>query len=550
MHLAYYVADNLRLHDPAGLARRTLRKPFPAHPARSQGGKDASLIRSRLCGVLIGLLWAISSAGAANAQNRGGVVTAGVEQDIAGFDPLVVGVYDTGQTATAALLFDTLTRIDDEGKVQPRLALSWSSTPNFKKWTFKLRPGVKFHDGTPFNAQAVVFNYERMLDPQNHCRCAFYLNAISNLNAPDDLTVVYHLRYPVVQLPALLSPPVVTNVFHSPKAVKEMGESYNRHPVGTGPFVLKSWQAGDRLVLERNPNYWAAGHPYLDQVVIRPLPNAVTRFASVLSGDVDIVWEDTSDNILKARKNPALRVREYVGSGVSAIVFNTLKPALSDVRVRQALRHAINMRGFAEGVTEGLRKPALDPYGPGSFVRCAEPGALHYDPAKASELLKSYGKPLKLKFMVTAEPRGRAIGQIFQEFWKNVGVAVTLDEVDQTTFVTKSFQRDFEVGGWRIIDLADPGPQMFADFHTGSAVNIAGYSNPEVDRLLEAARATSDEAVRSEDYCKIAQILNKEVPWIWTLQNAYFSIAKAQLMGVHKQYSDVLDVSDAWWEKK
>jgi 4-phytase/acid phosphatase/peptide/nickel transport system substrate-binding protein len=525
------------LDQVAARTRRTLVRPL-------------GLLARLLFGGALAALALITGGGiAATAQTRGGAVTMGVEQDIAGFDPLVVGVYDTGQTATAALLFDTLTRIDDEGKVQPRLALSWSSTPNFKKWTFKLRPDVKFQDGTPFNAQAVVFNYERMLDPQNHCRCAFYLNAISNLDAPDDLTVVYHLRYPVVQLPALLSPPVVTNVFHSPKAIKEMGESYNRHPVGTGPFVLKSWQAGDRLVLERNLSYWAAGRPYLDQVVIRPLPNAATRFASLLSSDADIIWEDNSDNILKARKTPALRVREYVGSGVSAFVFNTKKPALDDVRVRRALRYAIDMRGFAASITEGLRKPALDPYGPGSFVRCADPDALPYDPAKAKALLEEYAKPVKLKFMVTAEPRGRAVGQVFQEFWKTVGVTVTLDEVDQTTFVTKSFQRDFEVGGWRIIDLADPGPQMYADFHTGSAVNIADYSNPQVDRLLEAARATADQMARSEDYCKIAQILNQEVPWIWTLQNAYFSIAKVQLMGVHKQYSDVVDVSDAWWEK-
>lgn len=504
-----------------------------------------------LFGAALATLTLIADGGiAATAQVRGGSVTVGVEQDIAGFDPLIVGVYDTGQTAAAALLFDTLTRIDDEGKVQPRLAISWSSTPNFKKWTFKLRPGVKFHDGAPFNAQAVLFNYERMLDPQNHCRCAFYLNAISNLDAPDEFTVVYHLRYPVVELPALLSPPVVTNVFHSPKAIKEMGESYNRHPVGTGPFVLKSWQAGDRLVLERNPDYWAAGRPHLDQVIIWPLPNASTRLASLLSSDADIIWEDNSENILKARKNPALRVREYVGSGVSAIVFNTKKPPLDDTRVRRALRYAINMQNFAAGISEGLRKPAIDPYGPGSFVRCADPKPLHYDLAKAKELLKGYGKPIKLKFMVTAEPRGRAVGQIFQEFWKAAGAAITLDEVDQTTFVTKSFQRDFEIGGWRIIDLADPGPQMYADFHTGSGVNIAEYSNPQLDRLLEAARATADQTARSEDYCKIAQILNQEVPWIWTLQNAYFSIAKVQLMGVHKQYSDVVDVSEAWWEKK
>ncbi|HYM03940.1 MAG TPA: ABC transporter substrate-binding protein [Stellaceae bacterium] len=484
------------------------------------------------------------------AQTRGGTVTVGVEQDIAGFDPITVGIYDTGATAAAALLFDTLTRLDDDGKAQPRLAVSWSASPDFKKWTFKLRPGVKFQDGTPFNAEAVLFNYERMMDPANQCRCAFFLNGISNIDAVDELTLVYHLRVPAVDLPALLSPPAVVNVFHSPKAIQAMGADYNRHPVGTGPFKLVSWQAGDRLVLERNPDYWNPDHPYLDRVIIRPLPDPGARFASLVAGDVDIIWNDIADVVINARKNPALRVNQYVGSGVSAIVLNTKAGALSDIRVRQALRYAIDMQGFADSFDEGVRKPAKDPYGQGSFVKCGDTGVLPYDPAKAMTLLKEYGAPVALKFMVTAEPRGLALGQIFQEFWKSVGITVSIDPVDQTTFVTKSFQHDFEIGGWRIADLADPEPQMYADFHTGSPVNIANYSNPEVDKLLEEARATSDREKRIESYCEIARRLNHDVPWIWGLENTYFSIAKVGLMGVHKQYSDTLDVADAWWEKK
>src|SRR5579864_2899551 len=129
----------------------------------------------------------------AAAQTRGGTVTLGVEQDIAGFDPLVVGVYDTGQEAVVALVFETLTRLDDNGKPAPGLALSWSASPDFKTWTFKLRPDVKFQDGSPFNAQAVVFNLERWLDPNNHCRCAIYISDIAKVEAVDDLTVVFHL---------------------------------------------------------------------------------------------------------------------------------------------------------------------------------------------------------------------------------------------------------------------------------------------------------------------------------------------------------------------
>lgn len=505
------------------------------------------------CRWLVRAVWlsaGLALAAAAGAQVRGGEVTVGVEQDIPGFDPLIVGVYDTGAVAAAALLYDTMTRLDEDGNVQPRLAASWSHSEDYKTWTFKLREGVTFHDGTPFNAQAVAFNYRRMIDPDNHCACAFYLSAIARVEAVDDHTVVYHLRNPSVKLPALLSPPTVTNVFHSPSAIKAQGKAYNRHPVGTGPFRLASWQSGGDLVFERNPDYWREGLPYLDKVVVRPMRDPGARMSAVRAGDVDIIWHDGADDIVQARENDDLRVREYAASGVSGVVFNLEKPPLDDVRVRRALRHALDLNAFTESVMQGLWEPAADPYGPGSDIDCGDVNALGYDPAKARELLADYGKPVELSYMITAEPRGQALGQIFQGFWKAVGVDVTLKPVDQTTFVNKSFVGDFEIGGWRIIDLADPDPQMYANFKTGSVVNIANYSNETVDRLLEEARRTADPAAREDAYCEIARVLNQDVPWIWVTNNRYFSIARTGLRGVAPQYSDVVDVSEAWWAER
>lgn len=492
-------------------------------------------------------MWLMVGAGA---ETSGGSVTLAVEQDIAGFDPLIVGVYDTGQAAIARLVFDTLTKLDDKGKAVPSLALSWSSSADFKTWTFKLRPNVLFHDGTPFNAQAVAFNFGRMADPNNHCRCAFYISFIASVEAVDDLTAVYHLRDPMVELPALLASSTVANVVHSPQAIKEMGEAYNRHPVGTGPFALKSWQSGDRIVVERNPKYWNPGHPYLDEVVVRPLPDGPARLSSLLAGETDVIWHDNADDIVKAKKNPAVSVHEYAGSGAQVYAFNTKVPPFDDVRVRQALRYALDLKTYSEALWGGLWKPAKDPYGPGSFVQCKDSGALPYDPAKAKKLLAEYGKPVAFKMVVTATPRGRSVGQIFQEFWKAVGAEMTIDQIDQAALVTKAFRRDFQLTPWRIIDLADPDPQMYANFHTGSPVNLANYSNPEIDRLLEAARSSADQEQRVQDYCRIAQILNTEVPWFWTLDNHYFSISKPQLKGIPKQYSDIIDLADAWWDKR
>jgi len=259
------------------------------------------------------------------AQKQGGSITVGQELDISGFDPLKVGVYDTSANTAAAAIFDTLVTLDDKGQPQPKLALSWTHSEDYKTWTFKLRPGVKFHDGTPFNAQAVKENFDRQKDPANKCRCAFYIAYINNVRAPDELTVVYNLNDPQVNLPALMTNPSSNNVVHSPTAWKTRGDDYNRNPVGTGPYILKSWTAGDRIVLEKNADYWNKGRPYLDRIVLKPLPDAQSRFASLQSGEADIVWDDEADadNIQRAQKDPKLTVHTYVGSGAAVNAINT-----------------------------------------------------------------------------------------------------------------------------------------------------------------------------------------------------------------------------------
>jgi 4-phytase/acid phosphatase/peptide/nickel transport system substrate-binding protein len=489
-------------------------------------------------------------AGPANAQKQGGSITVGLELDIPGFDPLKVGVYDTSAETAAAAIFDTLVGLDDKGQPVPKLALSWSHSDDFKTWTFKLRPGVKFQDGTPFNAEAVKANFDRQKDPANKCRCAFYISNVHDVQAPDELTVVYNLNDPSSNQPAVMTVQSSNNVVQSPTAWKTKGDDYNRNPVGTGPYMLKSWTAGDRMVLEKNPNYWDKGRPYLDRIVLKPLPDAQSRFASLQSGEADIVWDDEADpdNIQKAQKDPKMAVHTYEGSGAAVYAFNTKTPPFDDVRVRQALVMAIDRPKMSQALTNGLSRPASNPYGDGSWVKCKDDGALPTDPEKAKALLKDYGKPVDFKMIVTATPRGRTVGQILQQFWKNVGANMEIEQVDQATIVPRAFMRQFQLTPWRIIDLADPDPQMYANFHTGSPVALANYSNPDLDHLLEHARTTADVDKRTEDYCAISRLINKEAIWFWTFQNTYYAISTAKLKGVPKMYGGVIDVSDAWLE--
>jgi len=320
--------------------------------------------------------------------------------------------------------------------------------------------------------------------------------------------------------------------------------------VGTGPFILKSWTAGDRMVVERNPNYWNKGKPNLDRVVLRPLPDSQSRFASLKSGETDLVWADEfeADNIMRARKDATLQVLSFAGSGAAVNAINTKVPPLDDVRVRQALVMALDRKKLSQGLTNGLARPASNPYGDGSWVKCKDDGALPEDAAKAASLIKEYGKPVSFKMLFTATPRGRANGQLLQQLWKNIGVTMEIEQVDQATFPPRAFQRKFDVIGWRIVDFPDPDVQMYANFHTGSPVALANYSDPELDKLLEHARVTPDEAQRTEDYCAISRIINQQAIWFWTFQNTYYAVAKAKVKGVPKLFGGVIDVSDAWLE--
>jgi 4-phytase/acid phosphatase/peptide/nickel transport system substrate-binding protein len=304
------------------------------------------------------------------------------------------------------------------------------------------------------------------------------------------------------------------------------------------------------MVLEKNPDYWNKGHPYLDRIVLKPLPDAQSRFASLQSGEADIVWDDEydPDNIQQAQKDPKLKVHTYSGSGAVVYAFNTKVAPFDDVRVRQAMVMALDRKKFSQAITNGLARPASNPYGDGSWVKCKDDGALPEDLEKAKALLKDYGKPVEFKMITTPTPRGRAIGQVFQQFWKRAGANMEIEQIDQATIVPRAFMRQFQVTPWRIVDLADPDPQMYANFHTGSPVALANYSDPELDRLLEHARTTADVAKRTEDYCAITRLINKEAIWFWTFQNTYYAISNAKLKGLPKIYGGVIDVSDVWVE--
>ena len=251
---------------------------------------------------------------------------------------------------------------------------------------------------------------------------------------------------------------------------------------------------------------------------------------------------------MKAQKDPKLTAHTYKGSGAQVYAFNTKVAPFDDVRVRQALVMAIDRPKMSQAISNGLSRPASNPYGDGSWVKCKDDGALPFDLEKAKALLKDYGKPVEFKMLVTATPRGRMIGQVLQQFWKRAGANMEIEQVDQATIPPRAFMRQFQLTPWRIVDLADPDIQMSSNFKTGSPVALANYSNPELDKLLDHARTTPDTAQRIEDYCAISRLINKEAIWYWTFQNTYYAMSSAKVKGLPKMYSGIVDVSRVWLE--
>ena len=284
------------------------------------------------------------------------------------------------------------------------------------------------------------------------------------------------------------------------------------------------------MVLEKNPDYWNKGHPYLDRIVLKPLPDAQSRFASLQSGEADIVWDDEydPDNIQKAQKDPKLKVHTYAGSGAQVYAFNTKVAPFDDVRVRQALVMALDRKKISQAITNGLARPASNPYGDGSWVKCKDDGALPEDLEKAKALLKDYGKPVDFKMIATATPRGRTVGQVFQQILE-AGRRQHGDRTDRS-------------GHHRAACLHAPVPvDAMADHRprrsrSADVCELPHRQSGGARQLFRsgtrpAARTctvTADPDKRTEDYCAITRLINKEAIWFWTFQNTYYAISSAR----------------------
>ncbi|WP_322866867.1 ABC transporter substrate-binding protein [Aquicoccus sp. G2-2] len=474
------------------------------------------------------------------AQTPPGVLIVGQIAEPKSLDPAAVTAVNDFRILVN--IYEGLTRYKPGTlEVEPGLAESWTISDDGKVYTFKLRDGVSFHDGTPFNAEAVKFNFDRMLD-ENHpfhdtgpFPLAFFFSAVQKTEAIDGHTVKFTLNAPYAPFLSNLAYP--TGLIVSPDAVKKSGKDFGRNPVGTGPFKFVEWKSNERVVVERNDDYWGekAG---TKAVVFRPITDANTRVAEMLAGGIDMMVE-VPPTALAQFKSDAFKIVEQAGPHVWFLILNMKDGAFADKRVRQAANYAVNKEAIVNDVLEGTATVAAGPTPPAfAWAYNNELKPYPYDPEKAKALLKKAGaEGAKLTFFVTEGGSGMLdpipMGTAIQADLEAVGFDVEIKTYEWNTFLGEvnpglSGKADMAEMAWM---TNDPDTLPYLALRTGAwpdkgGFNSGYYSNPKVDALLEKARTSTDQAERAKLYKQMQTIVHDDAPWVFVAnwkQNAVTS---------------------------
>lgn len=409
------------------------------------------------------------------------------------------------------LIFENLVEFDRNLKVVPLLATSWESVDD-TTWRFKLRKGVKFHDGTPFNAQAAKINLERMKDAP---RGKTYFGMIKSATVEDEYTILVKTKTPFAPFLKNLCNPVGGMI--SPKAIEEYGDELPRHPVGTGRFRFKEWIPRDRLVLVRNDDYWGK-KAKLDEFVLRPIPEEGTRAMAFESGEIDVISDPLPHRIAKYKANKDINVITGPATRVVWIGFNTGDKVLSNVKLRRAIAHAINRDEIVEHVVEGL---AINAQAVIPEIVFESKGTYNfdYDPEKSKKLLKEAGYPegVELNF-VTCEGRylkDRQIAEAAQAELAQVGIKTKVRVMEWGAYLDHLFRHEQQlfIIGWGF-STGDMDGMLRGCFFSTNRFNFSDYKNPKMDELLDRGISIFDPKKRAGVYEEIQQLLIDDVVMI------------------------------------
>jgi peptide/nickel transport system substrate-binding protein len=481
---------------------------------------------------------------------KGGKLKYGLVISPSGMDPHIHSSWDLA--VAVANVYDPLVYQDEKGKLQGGLAESWEVSPDGMTYTFKLRKGVKFHDGTPFTAEAVKFSLDRIVDPATKSQLAInLLGPYKSTDIVDDYTAKVNFSTPYAPFLANLGLPYLAIV--SPAAVKKFGADYMKNQVGTGPFIFKEYVPNDHLTLVRNPDYnWPPayakhkGPAYLEEVTFKFLPDATTRVPALEAGDVDVARELLPQQAPRLSQNPAFTVLVTTMPGQTLQFFmNTQRDPTNDLRVRQALLYAHDPVVIANTIFRGYFPPAFGPLAPNT------PGydpALEkmypYDLAKATALLdeagwklkagsairEKDGKPMTLEMIVQGWGHLEEIGQILQGQLRQAGVDVKIQMMSFPAAVKAASDGTYHLtpyggGGW-------DADVLNSYFNSKAFFNWSKVNNPELDKILTQAAGEMDAAKRAALYVQAQEIIMKDALILPALSDG-------QIVGINNRVKDL-----------
>lgn len=527
----------------SGLLAACTSAPPASAPAKSAEGAKPAEAANPTAAAKPGAAVPTQAPAAKAEGKRGGTLIYGQSGDPTTFDT----VKATGNPALFASnqIYDHLINIGPDGKYLPALAASWEIAPDLKTYTFKLRSGVKFHDGTEFNAAAVKFNYERFKDKEVSGMAAQY-DVIETIEAPDPLTVIFRLSQPRVAF-------LEENVgewragIASPAAIEKAGKEYGLEPVGTGPWKFVEWNPDDRTTYERNADFWGDA-PLLDKLVVRAIPDNQTRALEMERGSVHISFKFPPEQIAKFKTSSDLVLQPASSLTIRGWQFNLKKPIFQDPRVRRAFYHAVDIDtiintqlGETAVRSQGpvyVKSPALNP-------AIKEP---EYNPERAKALFAEAGwtpgsdgvltkggerMDLVLLFGTGLLPKGKEMDTAFQQYLAKVGVAIKLDEREYATYLkaTEEMKHDITT---LAIGPRSPDPVLTAldvGFHSKGRLNRSGYANPQLDELLAKGSGVANMEERNTYYYEAQEIIMRDLPAIFTYNDVDIAVVRKNVQG-------------------
>ena len=449
---------------------------------------------------------------------RGGTVTVGLNSEIDGFLPSA-SHWDNSGLTYANTLYDSLTVVGADGTARPYLAQSVTPNSDLTEWTITLRPGIKFHDQSPLNADVVVANIQAL---QTSALTGQALKGVvDGVTKVSDLAVMVSCAEPIVAFPHYLATQVGYVI-----AMAQLDSQSSTKPIGTGPFSLVSWEPNDHLTATRNPDYWRPGLPYLDSITYKPIANDQSREASLRSGTVDLMVTRDPNAIRDLRHASGYQqvLNPPVGQGdMDFIILNTDVDPTNDPVVRQAIACATDADELVKLFGAGVAVPNLSLFPPRSPYRPADNGYPQYDLAKAKQLVAqaapNHGGAIEIALATITDPRLLEEVQAVASMWGMAGIQTTVSEIEQVTFIDNLVTGKFQAYTDEMFGATDPDLNYVWLSPTTAngpiALNFARNKDDLLEAALQQGRTSSAHQARVEAYQEVDKRLAQDLPYIW-----------------------------------